>query len=133
MAAVRCHDYSAIVMPYFPRGDMVPLTKRGSQTLWRVRTYMLDVANAIQHLHRHRIAHCDIKPDNVFLTDKDQAVLGDMGLAMQVKDISGKVEVKKMGGTPVFFSPERLAADKQTMIDPFKVSVAALLNVVSGQ
>ena len=28
----------------------------------------------------------------------------------------------------MFFSPERLAADKHTMIDPFKVSVAALLN-----
>ena len=133
MAAVRCHDYAAIVMPYYPLGDMVHQIEQGTLRLWRVRMYMLQVAKAVEHLHRHRIAHCDIKADNVFLTDKDQAVLGDLGLAVQVKDTSGKISAWRLGGTPMYFSPERLAADKHTLIDPFKVSAAALLNLIRCQ
>lgn len=38
-------------------------------TLHEIKTLMISVMNAIEHLHIHNVAHYDIKPANILLVD----------------------------------------------------------------
>ncbi|RUS74281.1 hypothetical protein EGW08_017956 [Elysia chlorotica] len=122
--AARCHDYAVIAMPYYPRGDLVELGRQ--QEPRRVNRYMSHVTRALDQLHRHNIAHNDVKLENVFLDRADRAHLGDMGLALEVKDESRTALAGVVGGTRGYWSPEKLEADTRDRIDPFKCDVYAL-------
>ncbi|KAK3700315.1 hypothetical protein RRG08_033592 [Elysia crispata] len=124
IVAARCHEYAAIAMPYYARGDLVELC--GRQDPRRVNRYMSHVARAVEHLHKHNIAHNDIKLENVFVDRSDRAVLGDLGLALNVKDGSKTALAGLVGGTRDYWSPEISEADTHTRIDPFKCDVYAI-------
>ena len=122
--AASCHDYGYIAMPYYPRGDLIELC--GKQEPWRVSRYMSHVARAVEKLHRHRIAHNDIKLENVFLDGSDRAILGDLGLARI--DTTGTIDADLVGGTRDYWPPEKLAG--HTRLNPFKVRRFLLLFVI---
>ncbi|KAK3749631.1 hypothetical protein RRG08_049145 [Elysia crispata] len=133
--AARCHDYAVIAMPYYARGDLVELC--GRQNPRRVNRYMSHVARAVEHLHKHNIAHNDIKLENVFVDRSDRAILGDLGLALEVKDDSKTAIAGLVGGTRNYWAPEILQADTHARIDPFKSDVYAMgvmyWSLVSGE
>ena len=78
---------SFIVMPFLPRdlahalqseknaGNRIPAD--------RARRIIIDILSAVQHLQAHRVAHCDLRPENVMLqnvkTDHEVAVVTDFG------------------------------------------------------
>lgn len=46
---------------------------------------VISTLSALEYLHRWRIAHCDVKPDNIFINKKNcRVVLGDFGLAHRI-------------------------------------------------
>ena len=67
------------------------------------------IAEALQHVHDHRVVHRDIKPSNILLTDDLDSggvpMLFDFGLALDLDApdaIPGRVY-----GSPLFISPEQ--------------------------
>ncbi|RUS73815.1 hypothetical protein EGW08_018432 [Elysia chlorotica] len=121
--AASSHDYAAIVMPYYPQGDLV---LSGRQEPNRVHRLMSQVARAVEHLHKWNIAHNDIKCENVFVDGSDNAHLGDLGFALQDEDGSGTVPAWRVGGTKAYWAPEKLAAGDFNKIDPYKCDVYAI-------
>ena len=55
------------------------------------------LTTAVEFLHELDIPHRDIKPPNVFVTDEEDFVLGDYGLA-ESREVHA--------GTTPFFAPE---------------------------
>ncbi|KAJ7201615.1 kinase-like domain-containing protein [Mycena pura] len=51
----------------------------------RVKAYMAQLIVAVEALHDQRIIHRDIKPDNIFVTNDGNLVLGDFGCAKRFK------------------------------------------------
>ena len=45
-----------------------------------VLKWMLQVSVALHYLHQQHLVHRDIKPDNIFIDENDNAVVGDLGL-----------------------------------------------------
>ena len=68
------------------------------------------------------VALNDNKLENVFVDRSDRAILGDLGLALEVKDDSKTAIAGLVGGTRNYWAPEILQADTHARIDPFKVS-----------
>ncbi|RUS91448.1 hypothetical protein EGW08_000772 [Elysia chlorotica] len=121
--AACCDKYALIVMPYYPQGDLV---LDGKQDPSRVHCLMSQVALAVEYLHQNNVAHNDIKLDNVFVDASDRAYLGDMGLALKVKDETRTAPAWRVGGTKDYWAPEIREAGEEDNIDPFKCDVFAI-------
>ncbi len=63
-----------------------------------------DIAHALRECHRNGILHRDVKPDNIFVSDEKDFILGDFGI---IRDFRFKQGSLVTGiGTPNFIAPE---------------------------
>lgn len=47
-------------------------------------TILPQLLSALRYLHKRRIAHCDLRPENLFLTNKGHIKLGDFHHAVNL-------------------------------------------------
>lgn len=59
--------------------------KLPERAIWNI---LLDLLQAIKHLHDHDLIHMDIKPDNIFISFDGIAKLGDFGLMCSSLDLN---------------------------------------------
>ena len=77
-------DGMRFVMEFFPDGTLAnSLDLFRGNVLGALRA-VRPVVDAVGVLHRKRVVHRDIKPDNVFLRADQSLVLGDLGLAIKL-------------------------------------------------
>ncbi|XP_015666523.1 death-associated protein kinase 2 [Protobothrops mucrosquamatus] len=69
--------------------------------------FIKQILDGVSYLHTKKIAHFDLKPENIMLLDKNLPIpyikLIDFGLAHEIED---GVEFKNIFGTPEFVAPE---------------------------
>lgn len=78
------------VMEYAEKGSLDDKVKRErylSQA--NALRYILQVADALDYVHRNKMTHLDVKPANIMLNASDEAVLIDFGLSKQYDSASG--------------------------------------------
>lgn len=75
------HQY--MVLELCAHGDLYEAIRlqRGPRETEHVRDFMLQLVDAVDHLHSNGVYHRDIKPENIFLTTAGNMKLGDFGLA----------------------------------------------------
>ncbi len=108
-------EYLWYVMPYVPG---LSLQDRLAQDrVLSPRDAMVigaEVAEALDHAHRHGVIHRDIKPGNILLED-GHAVVTDFGIARAVSQ-AGDDRITHAGivvGTPAYMSPEQVTGEAQ--------------------
>eukprot|EP00877_Chromochloris_zofingiensis_P008776 jgi/Chrzof1/4151/Cz14g00290.t1 len=100
-----------IVTEFAAGGNLHDFVKRQKQKLpeelvWRLYIQML---LGLNHMHKRKILHRDFKTLNVFLDDKFNVKLGDLGVAKVLT--THTAFAKTIVGTPYYLSPE-LCEDK---------------------
>ncbi len=102
------------VMPYIEgetiRDKLNRETQFGVEEAVRITR---EVAEALDHAHRHGVIHRDIKPENLLLYD-GRAMVMDFGIALAVSAAAGgrMTETGLSLGTPHYMSPEQATAEK---------------------
>uniref|UniRef100_A0A0G4HPY8 non-specific serine/threonine protein kinase n=1 Tax=Chromera velia CCMP2878 TaxID=1169474 RepID=A0A0G4HPY8_9ALVE len=87
--------YGFVQMPRYPGGDLAAWMERrpaeGGRDSGESLRIAEDILLGLAFLHGKEKVHCDVKPSNVFITERGRAVLGDFD---GVKDLRGS------GGAP---------------------------------
>jgi serine/threonine protein kinase len=101
--------YLYIIMEFVPCGDLQQyLNNYGSLLEPLAKTMSAQVFDALSYLHKKKITHRDIKPDNILLADLDPAnftiKLSDFGLSKVVSN--DETFLKTFCGTLLYCAPE---------------------------
>ena len=59
--------------------------------------YILQVAEALDYIHQHKVNHLDVKPANIMLNELDATVLIDFGLSKQYDAAGGQTSTTPVG------------------------------------
>jgi serine/threonine protein kinase/tetratricopeptide (TPR) repeat protein len=70
--------------------------------------WVLEVAEALDHVHGHGIVHRDVKPSNVMIGRDGRARVFDLGLA-RLEDQPSLTRSGDFTGTPYYVSPEQIS------------------------
>lgn len=105
-----------IALEYLPGGTLRAKVKKllatGDQlSLANMLTYALQLSEALDHAHRRGIIHCDVKTDNMMLTEDGWVKLTDFGVAR----LLGGAELSEkrlMAGTIAYMAPEQLMGEE---------------------
>jgi len=102
-----------IIMPYLPGGTLYDyVTRHGPLSLYEARSYLGQIASALDYSHLHGCVHCDVKPANILLDGQGNGMLSDFGIAraLQLAPTSVSPVAKDpeiLLGTPNYISPEQ--------------------------
>jgi len=129
---IKTGDKTFAVMEFADCGDLLTaLRDHGPLTVSSAVKVMRQIVSAVEHIHAQGIAHCDIKPENIVITDKGSRVLlCDFGLSHR---IDKGVILSKPFGTTRCMAPEMLSRNKDTgkvEFDPYKADIFALGNLM---
>lgn len=111
-------DFIFVVMDYYPAGDLFTtivdkkVFAANPDLIKKIFVQLLDV---VSFCHKNKVYHCDIKPENVLITEDLQHVaITDFGLA-----VCGTEFVSDLCcGSSYYMAPERLARDSQARCFP---------------
>ncbi|MCH8814974.1 MAG: protein kinase [Chloroflexi bacterium] len=98
-----------IVSQYMSGGDLDGLIQGSKEHQLDIETVLRigdQICGALEHAHTRGVIHRDLKPGNIWLTEKNDAKLGDFGLAMALDESQITVE-GMMVGTVSYMPPEQ--------------------------
>jgi serine/threonine protein kinase len=100
-------DYLYIIMEYVRHGDLqLYLNKNGPMEEPQAKSLARQMLSALSYLHRMKITHRDIKPDNILISDTEPFTvkISDFGLSKVVKH--DETFLKTFCGTLLYCAPE---------------------------
>ena len=65
---------------------------------------IIELCNGIKEIHKNKLIHRDLKPDNIFLTSELKVKIGDFGISKQLNNINEYA--KTQVGTMIYMAPE---------------------------
>ncbi|MFC6097671.1 serine/threonine-protein kinase [Flavobacterium qiangtangense] len=73
-------DHIYIAMPYYKNGSLKSLIATRNLTIREIIRYSIQFLSGLHHIHSKGLIHFDVKPDNILISDSDEALLSDFGL-----------------------------------------------------
>ena len=100
-----------IVMERPTKGDLFNyICSKGRLSMDEASFIYYQIVNAIQYLHKNKIVHRDMKPENIMLTNDMIVKIGDFGLSKFFK--STEIKLQTNCGSPCYSAPEVLRGNK---------------------
>lgn len=93
------------VMEYHDNGSLNSIIREnGAMAESEATKFVLQIAAALDYIHREQMNHLDVKPDNVLINKKGEAVLIDFGLS-KCYDSAGEQTSSTPVGVSVGYAP----------------------------
>ena len=125
-SVIRCYDYFesdkflVIIMECCSGGSLYQYMCRNPKMDYKTYfSFIFQILDAINYCHKRRIAHLDIKPQNIFISRYGKIKLSDFGCAKMFKPFE---KMKQKRGSTFFIAPENGVIE----YDPFKADIYSL-------
>ncbi|MEE4193712.1 MAG: serine/threonine-protein kinase [Anaerolineae bacterium] len=95
----------------------------------RAAKLLATIADALGHMHKRRIVHCDVKPDNILFDEHDRPKLTDFGVAQLLPNEyqnghnDEPFTTPFLQGTPQYMSPEQWQNTLSPQSDQYALGV----------
>lgn len=111
------------VMEYAPNGSLRRRYARGTRLpLDMIVSYTKQVAAALQFAHNQKLIHCDVKPENMLLSNANQVVLSDFGVAV-IAQTSRSHNMQEITGTAAYMAPEQFQGKASPASDQYALAI----------
>jgi serine/threonine protein kinase len=100
-------DHVFIAMPLYRKGSVKALMAKSNLTVREVVRMGCQVLSGLHNIHSKGLIHFDIKPDNILLSNRGEALLSDFGLARHMNS-EGMAE---LAGLYIRMAPPESAHD----------------------
>ena len=101
-----------MAMEYVDGRDLKSLvTEHGPFSPRKALRIIRQIAEVLAYAHDKGLIHRDVKPANILITEKNEAKLGDFGLARLSREDHEVTMAGTILGTPAFMSPEQCRGD----------------------
>ncbi|MEJ2239475.1 MAG: protein kinase, partial [Gemmatimonadales bacterium] len=109
--------YPFYVMPYIRGGSLRErLVRDGRLTVVETSQIAGGVAAALTYAHERQMLHCDVKPENILLSE-DHPYVADFGISRAIHsemfEWGQRREIDSSAGTPAYVSPEQATGEQQ--------------------
>lgn len=74
-------DYIYVAMPYYGKGSLESIIKTRFLSVREIIKYSIDFLSGLNHIHTKGLIHFDIKPTNILVSNSNEALITDFGLA----------------------------------------------------
>jgi len=78
-------DHIYLALPYYRKGAVNQLITGQHMTVREIVRVGCQILSGLHNIHSKGLIHFDIKPDNVLLSDRGEALLSDFGLAKHMR------------------------------------------------
>jgi hypothetical protein len=99
-----------MAMEYCSRGSIGELFATSGRSISRV-DYLLQVAEALRHVHDAGYLHLDLKPNNVLIRSDGSPILIDFGISKRIVVARYQEGTNYSVGSPHFMSPEQMRGE----------------------
>ncbi|WP_162005750.1 protein kinase domain-containing protein [Dictyobacter vulcani] len=123
--------YPFFVAEYAPGGslrDRLDQLDGAPMQVEEAVTILTQVGAGLQHAHDMDVVHRDLKPANILFNAKDDAVLADFGIALEIQKTRRVDEI----GTPAYMSPEQFKGKLSKKSDQYALGCIAY-EILTGQ
>src|SRR5215470_2189269 len=126
---VRVLDFDVVdgipflVMEYAPGGSLRKLHPQGTRVpLDSVVSYVKQVADALGYIHRHKLIHRDVKPENLLLGSHKEVLLTEFDLATVAQSTRSQ-QTQEAVGSVTYMAPEQLKGKPRPASDQYALAV----------
>ena len=116
---VTVHDFGMdpkgiyIVMEFMPGKDLkYRIKEKGVYSAQEGIPLMIQACNALGYAHRAGIVHCDVKPQNMIVSDDRRLKITDFGIARALSSINDNNKADIVWGSPQYLSPEQALGEQ---------------------
>jgi serine/threonine protein kinase len=81
------------------------------------------ICEGLMHIHWKNSIHCDLKPDNILFSARNEVVIADFGIAQDAS--SGLVYTDQIAGTYEYMAPEQFEGKPELKSDLFALACIA--------
>jgi len=119
-----------IVMEYVPGETLETIIdERGPLEIATALDYTCQIANAVEHAHKSGVIHRDLRPANVFVTDRGLLKVGDFGTSRFLEIAAHGTTVI---GSPPYMAPEQFEGRAVFASDLYSLGVTMYQMLTGG-
>jgi serine/threonine-protein kinase len=94
---------------------------------------MIQACNALGYAHRAGIVHCDVKPQNMIVSDDHRLKITDFGIARALSSINEDNKPDVVWGSPQYLSPEQALGEQPSPASDVYSMGVVMYEMFTGQ
>lgn len=123
-------EHIYIAMPFYRNGSLKSIIASRNLTLREIIRYSIQFLSGLHHIHSKGLIHFDVKPDNILISDNNEAHISDFGLA-KAMNMFGFASPEQFYGKQL--PPETFKSSEKTIHFDIYLAGLTIYRLVNGE